>query len=108
MLFAMDPDDKDDDTDSTIVRRGKEAFLFAEMGRFAKELQERPLPKLLEDLPGLLELPESKYAIVAMTLKRRMRASDVDREAIVSQVGLLLPHVSAAQRARGEALLGSL
>jgi hypothetical protein len=102
----MDDDDDDSESsDSTIVRRGKEAFLFAEMGRFTRELQERPLQKLLEDLPGLLELGESKYALVAMTLKKRMRASEIEREAIATQLSTLRQRSPEAVRARCEALL---
>ncbi|MGH9889569.1 MAG: hypothetical protein ACREBE_28815 [bacterium] len=102
----MAPDDDDDSpSDTTIVRHGKEAFLLAEMGRFTRELQVRPLAKLVEDLPGLLALPESKYALVAMTLKKRMRSSDTEREAIASQLSLLVATSPPDVRARCEALL---
>jgi hypothetical protein len=106
MLSIMDDDEAEgESSDTTIVRRGKEAFLLAEMGRFTRELQARPLAKLIEDLPGLLDLPESKYALVAMILKKRMRDSDTEREAIASQLSLLVNTSPEGVRARCEALL---
>lgn len=98
----------DDDPDSTIVRHGKDAFLLAEMGRFSRELQARPLAKLVEDLPGLLELPDSKYALVSFGVGKRMRASNEERVALEAQIRALLPGASALVRQRCEALLASL
>jgi hypothetical protein len=109
--MAVDDDKKDDDDaggtswDSTIVRHGKEAFLLAEMGRFSRELTERPLRKLIEDLPGLLDLPESKYALVALTLKKRMRASEIERDSIATELQTLRERSSETIRSRCEALL---
>jgi hypothetical protein len=107
----MDDRDDDDDADadagwdSTIVRHGKEAFLLAEIGKFSRELAERPLRKLIEDLPGLLDLPDSKYALVALTLKKRMRASEIERDAIAAELQTLLQRSSETVRGRCEALL---
>jgi hypothetical protein len=105
----MNDDDEDDvPSDSTIVRKGKVAFLLAEMGQFTRELQGRPLQKLLEDLPGLLELPESKYALVAMMLKKRMRDSELEREALGAELSMLAQRSAEPVRVRCLALLNIL
>jgi len=95
----------EDDPETTIVRQGKDAFLLAEMGRFARDLQARPLAKLVEDLPGLLELPDSKYALVAMQVGKRMRVSADDRVALEAQLRALQKSPSEIVRGRAEALL---
>src|SRR3954453_467601 len=97
--------DDQDDPESTIVRRGKDAFLLAEMGRFARDLQARPLEKLVEDLPGLLELPDSKYAPVAMTVGKRMRVSTEERAALEAPLRVLQKTGSDVARKRADALL---
>jgi hypothetical protein len=84
----MAPDD-DDDPESTIVRHGKAAFSFAEMGKFVRELEARPLDRLLDDLQGLLELPEAKYALVSLAIGKRMRKSQEDRTALEPQLRAL-------------------
>jgi len=82
--------DDDEDSESTIVRHGKAAFSFSEMGRFVRELEARPLDRLLEDLAGLLELPDAKYALVSLAVGKRMRKSAEDRAALEPQLRALL------------------
>jgi hypothetical protein len=82
--------DDDEDSESTIIRHGKAAFSFSEMGRFVRELEARPLARLLEDLPGLLELPDAKYALVSLAVGKRMRKSAEDRAALEPQLRALL------------------
>jgi hypothetical protein len=101
---VADRDEDDDDIDTTMVRRGKEAFLLAEMGRFAKDLQTRPLRKLLADLPGLMELPDGKYALVAMAVAKRMR-SEEERSYIEDQLQSLRTQGNDLVRERCDALL---
>ena len=76
----------EDDSESTIVRHGKAAFSFSEMGRFVRELEARPLERLLADLPGLLDLPDAKYALVSLAVGKRMRKSAEDRAALEPQL----------------------
>lgn len=76
----------EDDSESTIVRHGKAAFSFTEMGRFVRELEARPLDRLVADLPGLLELPDAKYALVSLAVGKRMRKSAEDRTALEPQL----------------------
>ena len=99
-------DDEDDEPNphSTIVRRGKAAFSFSEMGRFVKDLEARPLERLVADLPGLLEMPDAKYGLVAMVLGKRMR-SPVERKAVETALRGLLPGAGPATKKRCEDLL---
>lgn len=94
-----------DEDDTTIVRQGKEAFLFAEMGRFARELHTRPLAKLVEDLEGLLDLPDGKFALVSLAVGKRMRESDVEKMALTAQLRTLLSLGNPKVRERATGLL---
>jgi hypothetical protein len=98
-------DDDEPDTHSTIVRRGKAAFSFSQMGQFVKELEARPLERLVADLPGLLEMPDAKYGLVSMVIGKRMRQSPVERQAVEAALRALLPTASSAAKKRCEGLL---
>ncbi len=100
-----DGKDDDDEVETTIVRRGKEAFSFAEMGAFVRDLQSRPLAKLVDDLPGLLELSEAKFALVVLAISKRMRNGGEEQAAIVAKLEALKTTGTAQVRKRSEALL---
>ena|SRR5688572_13487097 len=98
-------DDDGSESSSTIVRRGKAAFSYSEMERFVRELEARPLDRLLADLPGLLELPEAKYALVAMAVGKRMRLASAERAALEKRLRDVLRTASPEARRRCEGLL---
>jgi hypothetical protein len=69
------------DFDSTLIRRGFQAATFTEMEEFVETLQERPLDKLLAELPRLAALSEMKFNLARQVIRRRARSlSHVDRE----------------------------
>jgi hypothetical protein len=98
----------EDDSESTIVRHGKAAFSFSEMGRFVRELEARPLERLVADLPGLLELPDAKYALVSLAVGKRMRKSAEDRAALEPRLKGIHRVGSAEMKKRCEDLLKAL
>ena len=69
------------DLDSTLIRRGLQATTISEMTRFVSTMEERPLDKLLVDLPGFALLSETKFSLARAVLRRRVRALDeADRQ----------------------------
>jgi hypothetical protein len=98
-------DDAREDMETTIVRTGKAAFSLSEMGKFTKDLQTRPLPRLLEDLPGLMKIADSKYPLVAMALGKRMRASEEERTYLQMHLEDIRAGGDAEVRERCDALL---
>ena len=104
----MPPEDDDADPGSTIVRRGKAAIRFTEMGQFVRDLEARPLERLVADLPGLLALPESKYGLVTLVLAKRMRQSPADRTAVEAELRSLLGTAGPEVKARCQGLLQPL
>jgi hypothetical protein len=69
------------DFDSTLIRRGLQATTISEMTRFVATLDERPLDKLLADLPGFALFSETKFTLARAVLRRRVRdLSEIDRE----------------------------
>ena len=101
----MAGDKDDDEIETTIVRKGKEAFSFTEMGGFVKDLQSRPLAKLVDDLPGLLELSEAKFALVLLAVSKRMRSGGEEQTAITAKLEELQRSGNPQARKRAEALL---
>jgi hypothetical protein len=99
--------DDDSESSSTIVRRGQAAFSYSEMERFVRELEARPLDRLVADLPGLLELPEAKFGLVAMTVAKRMRLSSTERTALEQRLRECSRTAAAETRKRCESLLAS-
>jgi hypothetical protein len=79
-------DERRDDAESTLVRAGKGALTFTEMAAFVRDLEARPTARLLADLPGLMALPEAKYGLVLMVLRRKTRPSGVERAAILERL----------------------
>ena len=62
-----------DDFDSTLIRRGALATTFYEMAAFAETLEDRPLDKLLAELPGIASLSDMKFSLARQVIRRRAR-----------------------------------
>jgi hypothetical protein len=102
----MSGEDDSPGSHSTIVRRGRAALSFFEMAGFARDLEARPLDRLVTDLPGLLALPDPKYGLVAMVLAKRMRQSPAERAAFEAMLRTLASSGAApGARKRCEDLL---
>jgi len=63
-----------EDFDSTLVRRGRQAASFSDMVEFAKDVHERPLAKLFEELPHIARLSDTKFHLATNILRNRFRA----------------------------------
>ena len=61
------------DLDSTLLRRGRSAVTISELAAFVKTLEERPVSTLLEELPGIAKLSDTKFSLALNTLRRRFR-----------------------------------
>lgn len=61
------------DLDSTLIRRGRSAVTMTEMAVFVKTLEDRPVSTLLEELPELARLSDTKFSLALTTLRRRFR-----------------------------------
>ncbi|HYU24538.1 MAG TPA: hypothetical protein VEO74_05005 [Thermoanaerobaculia bacterium] len=67
--------------DTTLVRRAENATTFTDMEDFVGDVEARPLDKLLGDLNGLVRLPDTKFELARLVLRRRLRELDeVERE----------------------------
>ena len=82
-------EDEAEDSGSTLVRSGKSALTFTEMASFVRDIEARPAARLLEDLGGLLALPEAKYSLVAMVIRRKMRPEAPEREGLFRRLTAL-------------------
>ena len=95
-----------DDSSSTLVGQGKNALTFTEMAAFVRDIEARPLPRLLTDLPGLLVLPDLKYQLVVMVLRKKVKDGSVEREPILARLSELRSgSADGTVRQRAEAFL---
>ena len=62
------------DFDSTLIRRGSAAASLSDMTAFVEMIQERPVDKLLSELPGLAQLSETKFSLARLVIRRRAKA----------------------------------
>ena len=68
------------DLDSTLLRQGRTAMSYSDMVTFAEMVESRPMIKLLEDLPGIAALSDTKFHLALTILRRRFRGeSSVDQ-----------------------------
>lgn len=61
------------DLDSTLIRRGLQATTFREMAEFAGTIEDRPLDRLVTELPSLARLSEMKFSVARSVIRRRSR-----------------------------------
>lgn len=61
------------DLDSTLIRRGLSAATFSEMAEFAKTVENRPVEKLLAELPGIAAMSDDKFNLARTVIRRRVR-----------------------------------
>ena len=69
------------DFNTTLVLKGTQATTYTDMEDFAGDVETRPLDKLLGDLNGLARLPDTKFELARLVMRRRVRElADVERE----------------------------
>ncbi len=69
------------DFDSTLVRSGIHATTISELSQFVTTMEQRPLNRLLDELPALATLSNSKFDLARSVLRRRARdLAPVERE----------------------------
>jgi len=61
------------DPDSTLIRRGVNAATLSDMADFVETIQQRPLDKLLGELPALAELSQTKFTLARQVIRRRAK-----------------------------------
>jgi hypothetical protein len=76
---------------SSVVLKGIDARTFTEMESFVKDLEARPVERLLRDLPELCDLPSTKVSLVSYVLAGKYRASEPEerqrmRESVAATV----------------------
>lgn len=64
--------------DSSIVMRAIDATTFSELQAFGKDLESRPIERLLRDVADLVKPSESKAQIVAYAIAMKFRRAGAD------------------------------
>jgi hypothetical protein len=65
---------------SSVVVRGLDATTFSEMEAFVKDLESRPVERLLRDLPQLVHMSATKVSLVSYVVAAKYRASDASEK----------------------------
>ena len=81
---------------SSVVLRGIDARTFTEMESFVKDLEARPVDRLLRDLPELADLPLTKVSLVSYVIAGKYRACEAEerqrmRESVAATFERLQP-----------------
>lgn len=89
------------DFDSTLIRRAVKAATFNEIAEFAVSVENRPLDKLLADLPGIASLSEMKFSLARQVIRRRAReltAADRDQlRTLAEEIAASVPSLVASR-----------
>jgi hypothetical protein len=81
---------------SSVVLRGIDARTFTEMESFVKDLEARPVERLLRDLSDLADLPLTKVSLVSYVIAGKFRAAEPEerqrmRESVAATFESLAP-----------------
>jgi hypothetical protein len=98
-------DEEPGDSGSTLVHRGLSAMTFSEMASFVHDIEERPLARLVSDLPGLLALTDAKYQLVQMVLRKKTKEGAPEREPLLARLRELASDADETVSARAGVLL---
>lgn len=89
---------------STLIRRAVSAVTYTEMVTFVRTLEERPVMKLLDELPELARLSETKFDLAMKTLRRRFHGhppiEQVQLQVYANEVAECIEEPEVAQRVR--------
>ena len=104
---AMSDDAKQAVPTSSIVMRAIDATTYSELQAFTKDLESRPVERLLRDVAELVKPSESKAQIVSYVIATKYRHADaVERRNIVDSLSATLRRLPPGeQRERVEAVI---
>jgi hypothetical protein len=92
------------DADSTLIRRALDAVTYSDMVTFVRTLEERPVMKLLDELPDLARLSATKFDLAMKTLRRRFHThppiEQVQLQVYANEVAECIDEPEVAQRVR--------
>ena len=76
-----------EDFDSTLVRRGRSASTFADMVEFTQSVHAREFTLLLQELPDLARLSDTKFNLATKVLRRRFQTEEGPKQAELRSLG---------------------
>ena len=78
-------DEKAPISTSSIVMKAIDATTFSDMESFVKDLESRPIERLLKDLPNLAKLPPAKVSLVSYVISGKYRQADEATRATIKE-----------------------
>ena len=95
----MPNDPKDKVSTSSIVMRAIDATTFSELQAFTKDLESRPMDRLLRDVAELVRPSESKAQIVSYVIATKFRkATAEERKATLESLAATLEGIEPGER----------
>jgi len=70
---------------SSVVMKAIDATTFSDMESFVKDLESRPIERLLKDLPNLAKLPPAKVSLVSYVISGKYRQADEATRATIKE-----------------------
>jgi hypothetical protein len=96
--MSNDPKEKEKSSTSSIVMRALDATTFSELQAFTKDLEARPIERLLRDLVDLVQPSESKAQIVSYVMATKFRRADAgERKRILESLDATLERLEEGE-----------
>ena len=70
---------------SSVVMKAIDATTFSDMESFVKDLESRPIERLLKELPNLAKLPPAKVSLVSYVISGKYRQADPATRATIKE-----------------------
>lgn len=70
---------------SSVVMKAIDATTFSDMESFVKDLESRPIERLLKELPNLAKLPPAKVSLVSYVISGKYRQADAATRATIKE-----------------------
>ena len=97
--MPMTNDPKEPVTTSSIVMKAIDATTFTELQEFTKDLEQRPIERLLHDIADLVRPSSSKAQIVGYVLSTKYRRADAnERRRIVDHLKAIVNVLPAGEQ----------
>src|SRR5688572_26981988 len=76
------------DFDSTLIRRAKHVSTFKDVAEFRDTLEQRPIAKLLGELPALAKISQTQFILATTVIRRRYEEQPTAEQFELQSVGL--------------------
>jgi hypothetical protein len=91
---------------SSVVVRGLDATTFSEMESFVKDLESRPIERLIRDLAAFTNLSGTKFSLVSYVIASKFKQEAAEaRPAVLESIAASIESAEGEARSRMQSIL---